>query len=49
LPQSFVDGLVPALSVGAAALAVGALIALLVPGRQRNAAPVAAAEATAAA
>jgi EmrB/QacA subfamily drug resistance transporter len=48
-PQSFVDGLVPALSVGAAALAVGALIALLVPGRQRNAAPVAAAEATAAA
>jgi EmrB/QacA subfamily drug resistance transporter len=33
-PQAYVDGLVPAVWVGAAVLAVGALIALLVPGRR---------------
>ncbi|HVI35234.1 MAG TPA: MFS transporter, partial [Gaiellales bacterium] len=33
-PQTYVDGLVPAVWVGAAVLAVGALVALLVPGRQ---------------
>jgi EmrB/QacA subfamily drug resistance transporter len=33
-PVSFVDGLVPAVWVGAAVLAVGAVIALLVPGRR---------------
>jgi EmrB/QacA subfamily drug resistance transporter len=32
-PAAFVDGLVPAVWVGAAVLAVGALIALLIPGR----------------
>jgi EmrB/QacA subfamily drug resistance transporter len=32
-PQVFVDGLVPAVSVGAAVLAAGALVALLVPRR----------------
>ena len=32
-PQAYVDGLVPAVWVGAAVLAVGALVALLVPGR----------------
>ena len=32
-PQAYVDGLVPAIWVGSAALAVGALVALLVPGR----------------
>jgi EmrB/QacA subfamily drug resistance transporter len=32
-PVAFVDGLVPAVWVGAAVLAVGALIALLIPGR----------------
>jgi EmrB/QacA subfamily drug resistance transporter len=32
-PQAFVDGLVPAVWVGAAVLAVGALLALLIPGR----------------
>ncbi len=32
-PEAFVDGLVPAVWVGAAVLAVGALIALLIPGR----------------
>jgi EmrB/QacA subfamily drug resistance transporter len=31
-PQAFVDGLVPAVWVGAAVLAVGALLALLIPG-----------------
>jgi EmrB/QacA subfamily drug resistance transporter len=36
-PQAYVDGLVPAVWVGAAVLAVGALIALLVPGRRRAA------------
>ncbi len=33
-PQAFVDGLVPAMWVGAAVLTVGALSALLVPGRR---------------
>ncbi|HZC14515.1 MAG TPA: hypothetical protein VE270_10900, partial [Thermoleophilaceae bacterium] len=32
-PDAFVDGLVPAVWVGAAVLAAGALIALLIPGR----------------
>ena len=32
-PEQFVDGLVPAVWVGAAVLAVGALFALLIPGR----------------
>jgi len=32
-PQSFVDGLVPAVWVGSAALAIAAAVALLVPGR----------------
>ena len=37
------DGLVPAVWVGAAVLAVGALVALLVPGKERvAAAPVSA-------
>lgn len=40
-PQAYVDGLVPAVWVGAAVLAVGALVALLVPGRAQ-AAPLAA-------
>ncbi len=33
-PQAFTDGLVSALPVGAAVLFVGALVALLIPGRQ---------------
>jgi MFS family permease len=33
-PQAYVDGLIPAVWVGAAVLAVGALVALLVPGRR---------------
>ena len=33
-PQAYVDGLVPAIWVGSAALAVGALVALLIPGRR---------------
>jgi hypothetical protein len=33
-PQAYVDGLIPAVWVGAAVLAVGAAIALLVPGRR---------------
>ena len=42
-PQAYVDGLVPAVWVGAAVLAVGALVALLVPGKERVAgAPVSA-------
>ena len=32
-PQAYVDGLVPAVWVGAAVLALGALVALLVPGK----------------
>ena len=38
-PGSVVDGLVPALWVGAATLVLGGLVALLVPGRARTAAP----------
>jgi hypothetical protein len=34
-PQAFTDGLLAALPIGAAVLAVGALVALLVPGRRR--------------
>jgi len=34
-PQAFVDGLVPALWVGTAVLAAGALVALLMPSKQR--------------
>ena len=42
-PQAYVDGLVPAVWVGAAVLAVGAFVALLVPGKERvAAAPVSA-------
>ncbi len=37
-PQAFVDGLLPAVWVGAAVLAAGALVALLVPGKSRAAA-----------
>jgi EmrB/QacA subfamily drug resistance transporter len=33
-PSAYVDGLIPAVWVGAAVLAVGALVALLVPGRR---------------
>jgi EmrB/QacA subfamily drug resistance transporter len=33
-PQAYVDGLIPAVWVGVAVLAAGALVALLVPGRQ---------------
>jgi len=33
-PQDYVDGLVPAVSVGSAVLAAGALVALLVPGKR---------------
>ena len=40
-PSAYVDGLVPAIWVGAAVLAVGALVALLVPGRPAPAAAVA--------
>jgi EmrB/QacA subfamily drug resistance transporter len=40
-PQAYVDGLIPAVWVGSAVLAVGALVALLVPGRRAPAAPVA--------
>ena len=50
-PQAFVDGLLPAVWVGAAVLAAGALVALLVPGKGRGAAeparPVVAEPATA--
>jgi EmrB/QacA subfamily drug resistance transporter len=42
-PAEYVDGLIPAVWVGAAVLAVGALVALLVPGR-RSGDSVAAAE-----
>ena len=40
-PQAYVDGLIPAVWVGAAVLAVGALVALLVPGRRASSAAVA--------
>ena len=32
--QAYVDGLIPAVWVGAAVLAAGALVALLVPGKR---------------
>ncbi|MGH2745396.1 MAG: DHA2 family efflux MFS transporter permease subunit, partial [Thermoleophilaceae bacterium] len=38
-PDAYVDGLIPAVWVGAAVLALGALVALLVPGRRAQAAP----------
>ena len=45
-PQAFVDGLVPAVWLGSAALGLGALVALLVPGKRSAAtAPAAAARA----
>ncbi len=48
-PQAYVDGLTPAVLVGAAAVAVGAVLALWVPARRRGAAnPAAVASATAA-
>jgi MFS family permease len=34
-PQAYVDGLIPAVWVGAAVLAAGALVALLVPGKAK--------------
>ncbi|MET1010286.1 MAG: MFS transporter, partial [Gaiellaceae bacterium] len=34
-PQAFTDGLVPAVWVGAAVLAVGAFVSLLIPRKQR--------------
>jgi hypothetical protein len=34
-PQAFVDGLVPAVWVGAAVVAVGALVAVAIPARRR--------------
>ena len=34
-PQAFVDGMTAALPIGAAVLAVGALLALFVPGKRR--------------
>jgi EmrB/QacA subfamily drug resistance transporter len=46
-PQAYTDGITAALPVGAAVLAVGALAALLVPGRRAAAAPVRAVHATA--
>jgi hypothetical protein len=39
--QGFVDGAVPALWVGAAVVAIGAVVALLLPRRQRAATPAA--------
>jgi EmrB/QacA subfamily drug resistance transporter len=45
-PQAYVDGLVPAVWVGAGVLAAGALVALLVPGRPSAVAPVAARSST---
>ena len=36
-PQSYADGLIPAVWVGAGVLAVGSLLALAVPGKQRRA------------
>jgi EmrB/QacA subfamily drug resistance transporter len=43
-PQAFTNGLTSAIWVGAAVLAAGAVIALLVPGRGRGAAPAGVAE-----
>jgi len=39
--QAYVDGLIPAVWVGAAVLAVGAVVALLVPGKRASAEVVA--------
>jgi EmrB/QacA subfamily drug resistance transporter len=44
-PQAYVDGLIPAVWVGAAVLAAGALVALLVPRRRSEPAPAPASEA----
>jgi EmrB/QacA subfamily drug resistance transporter len=44
-PQDYVHGLVPAVWVGSAVLAAGAVVALMVPGRRRDAQPVDAAPA----
>ncbi len=38
-PQAFVDGMVPAIWVGAAVVAVGAIVALAIPAHRRSAAP----------
>jgi MFS family permease len=46
-PQDYVDGLVPAMWVGAVVLTAGALAALLVPGRRAAGMPVATAPAAA--
>ena len=35
-PQAFVDGMVPAIFVGAAVVALGALAALMIPRRRRE-------------
>ena len=35
-PQTFVNGLTPAIYVGAAVVALGALAALMIPGRRRE-------------
>ena len=43
-PADYVDGLIPAVWVGSAVLAAGALVALLVPGRRASGAAVAQAE-----
>jgi hypothetical protein len=43
-PAAYVDGLVPAVWVGAAVLGLGAIIALFVPGRRTEAAEFAASE-----
>jgi hypothetical protein len=43
-PQAFTDGLVPAVWVGAGVLALGALVALLVPGKRAAQPPQAAPE-----
>jgi len=40
-PQAFVDGLVPALWAGAGVLALGGLLALLIPGKRPSGAPAA--------
>jgi len=46
-PQNYVDGLVPAVTVGSAVLFAGALVALLVPSKRRERAHPAAEAATA--
>jgi hypothetical protein len=48
-PQAFSDGVVAALPIGAAVLAAGAVVALLVPGIRARRAPVEAEPAAAAA